>query len=217
MVGMESRGVDSELQNAANRRTQIRPGGSFPPVEPRQKSTLERAFVFLFPSGVLIVLIAVILSEMRAGNEGARESSCRNNLRQLRISCEAYSQDFDERFPACGNWTRAIYPYLKSEVPFRCPSALGPGTDYGLNANLGSISPERLDNAAAVVLLFDASNGGQCGSAANADPRHRGGSNIVFADGRGKWMVESTVPSLQWTPTLKPQDIIPQERRRRFQ
>jgi prepilin-type processing-associated H-X9-DG protein len=61
--------------------------------------------------------------------ENARRASCSSNLKQMGLGIMQYNQDYDEKYPFARwkdgphkNWGQAIYPYVKSQQVFACPS-----------------------------------------------------------------------------------------------
>lgn len=81
----------------------------------------------------IIALLAAILFPVFARvRENGRRASCQSNLKQLTLGMIQYAQDFDERYPGGINWTGrysyyfgwepCIYPYIKSDQVFICPS-----------------------------------------------------------------------------------------------
>ncbi|MDQ2731629.1 MAG: DUF1559 domain-containing protein [Armatimonadota bacterium] len=97
---------------------------------------------------IIALLAAILLPVFAQVREKARASSCLNNLKQIGTGMMIYIQDYDDRLPdtfwctgACPGgaanfgpstpvgadpslykWMDAIYPYLRSEGVFNCPS-----------------------------------------------------------------------------------------------
>jgi prepilin-type N-terminal cleavage/methylation domain-containing protein/prepilin-type processing-associated H-X9-DG protein len=85
---------------------------------------------------IIAILAAILFPAFAKARESARRASCSSNLKQIGIGLMQYSQEYDERVPrtwygpdkdysgADGRykWMDAIYPYLKSEAIFNCPS-----------------------------------------------------------------------------------------------
>lgn len=91
----------------------------------------------------IIALLATILFPVFGrARENAKRASCLNNMKQLGLGLMQYSQDYDERFPTFMwnkdtgtlasavapltnyfTWDSAIYPYVRNEQIFKCPSA----------------------------------------------------------------------------------------------
>ncbi len=121
---------------------------------------LRRAFTLielLVVIAIIALLAAILFPVFGRARENARRSSCLNNLKQVGLGLLSYTQDYDELFvadwfaplsvPGPGltdpsttvngqyKWMDAIYPYVKSEQVFNCPSqtfsAGGPYAYYG--------------------------------------------------------------------------------------
>lgn len=101
---------------------------------------INRAFTLielLVVIAIIAILAAILFPVFGRARENARRSSCQSNLKQIGLGILQYTQDFDERFPAgcfgagCNSntnwpstykWMDAIYPYIKSDQVFSCPS-----------------------------------------------------------------------------------------------
>lgn len=99
----------------------------------------------------IIALIAAILFPAFAkARENARRSSCQSNLKQIGLGLLQYVGDHDDKMPASAygpisptiqdsnnssyyKWMDAIFPYVKSEQLFICPSDSGGKYTYSLN------------------------------------------------------------------------------------
>jgi prepilin-type N-terminal cleavage/methylation domain-containing protein/prepilin-type processing-associated H-X9-DG protein len=85
---------------------------------------------------IIAILASILFPVFARARENARRSSCQSNLKQIGLGLLQYSQDYDEKGPrtwfgidrdASGaggryKWMDAIYPYVKSEQLFTCPS-----------------------------------------------------------------------------------------------
>ena len=77
---------------------------------------------------IIAILAAILFPVFGRARENARRSSCQSNLKQIGLGVIQYAQDYDERLPGANmgsqinSWRRAIYPYIKSEQVFVCPS-----------------------------------------------------------------------------------------------
>ncbi len=101
---------------------------------------------------IIAILAAILFPVFARARENARRSSCQSNLKQLALGFLQYTQDYDERLPnvqdtgssnvdtppriSWNYFTRntgvettrfdmpfgSIYPYIKSEQVFVCPS-----------------------------------------------------------------------------------------------
>jgi prepilin-type N-terminal cleavage/methylation domain-containing protein/prepilin-type processing-associated H-X9-DG protein len=122
---------------------------------------LKRGFTLielLVVIAIIAILAAILFPVFARARENARRASCQSNLKQLSIGMHMYLQDVDGVFPPYYNygssfggpnigWAEAVYPYLKSDQIFQCPSEPtkpGPAgdfttnfSDYFYNANFG--------------------------------------------------------------------------------
>lgn len=95
---------------------------------------------------IIALLAAILFPVFSRARENARRSSCQSNLKQIGLGMLQYSQDYDERLPffyygpngdatdpssvaaARYKWMDAVYPYIKSEQVFTCPSDVSSNT-----------------------------------------------------------------------------------------
>lgn len=127
------------------------------------------AFTFIEVLVVLVilgVLVAVLLPVFASARERARRTACINNLHQLGLALDEYTQDEDSTLPGnktrntqhplfiVSGWAGRIYPYLKNTSVYHCPD--DPTTDvtfstpqqtassvsYGINVNYQQITTE---------------------------------------------------------------------------
>ena len=87
---------------------------------------------------IIAILAAILFPVFARARENARRASCSSNLKQIGLGLLQYSQDYDEKLVNVwyGNatqewasdnttnykWMDAIFPYVKSEQLFICPS-----------------------------------------------------------------------------------------------
>ena len=93
---------------------------------------------------IISLLAALLFPVFGLVREKARAASCQSNLKQIGLGMFQYLQDYDDVYVASyygaqGNnaitngttnykWMDAVFPYLKSEQLFNCPSAIRGGT-----------------------------------------------------------------------------------------
>ncbi len=102
---------------------------------------------------IIAILAAILFPVFARARENARRSSCQSNLKQIGLGMLQYTQDYDEKLVKVwyGNqgyqatqadgskykWMDAIFPYVKSEQIFSCPSdALDNNAPYKYFKNL---------------------------------------------------------------------------------
>jgi prepilin-type N-terminal cleavage/methylation domain-containing protein/prepilin-type processing-associated H-X9-DG protein len=110
---------------------------------------------------IIAILAAILFPVFARARENARRSSCQSNLKQIGLGLLQYTQDYDEQLASTYyypdgvtnaswysnntnvyKWMDAIYPYVKSEQIFDCPSADTAGSyKYTYYKNLPSGGP----------------------------------------------------------------------------
>jgi prepilin-type N-terminal cleavage/methylation domain-containing protein len=80
---------------------------------------------------IIAILASILFPVFARARENARRSSCQSNMKQISLGMLQYSQDYDEKYMPFYTsngvfgetyWPALIYPYLKSEQIFNCPS-----------------------------------------------------------------------------------------------
>jgi prepilin-type N-terminal cleavage/methylation domain-containing protein/prepilin-type processing-associated H-X9-DG protein len=101
---------------------------------------------------IIAILAAILFPVFARARENARRASCQSNLKQIGLGLTQYLQDFDDTMPfsAYGpggaaapsdpvnnyKWMDAIYPYVKSEQIFVCPT--DPNSKYRYSRGLAA-------------------------------------------------------------------------------
>jgi len=139
----------------------------------------------LMELSVVLCLIALAIAAsimVYAGSRGAaKRTICLNNLKNLGLAMQMYSLDNDGWFPPSLGLD-ALDTYVKNRDVFRCPAesrhrevAGEFTTDYIYRAGLSNEDP-----AGELV-------------AADDEPRHQRGANMLSVDGAARWQ-----PASRW-------------------
>jgi prepilin-type N-terminal cleavage/methylation domain-containing protein/prepilin-type processing-associated H-X9-DG protein len=120
-------------------------GTSSVPAIRRRSSLYERqgsAFTLielLVVIAIIAILAAILFPVFAQAREKARQTSCLSNERQIGLAALQYCQDYDEtnvllyytkNSPSSPHWMDFLYPYIKSEAVFTCPSRTGDPGGY---------------------------------------------------------------------------------------
>jgi len=122
----------------------------------------RRAFTLielLVVIAIISILATILFPVFARARENARRTSCASNLKQIGLGVMQYIQDYDGKWPnrcfgfSCYEagysypynagrykWMEAIFPYVKSEQVFDCPSG---GLSYVNAANNATLRPYR--------------------------------------------------------------------------
>jgi len=92
---------------------------------------------------IIAILAAILFPAFARARENARRTSCQSNLKQIGLGLIQYIGDYDEvMIPGYSNnagdntdakWPNLLYPYIKSEAVYDCPSIIGGGNKFGYN------------------------------------------------------------------------------------
>lgn len=121
---------------------------------------------------IIALLAAILFPVFGRARENARKSSCQNNLKQLGLSIQQYSHDFDRFVPYGQAATTCPRPllaaYTKSNQLWVCPSdsnatvqgmTTGLNVSYMLNQQLGSKQDADIARPADMVVSHDSDPG----------------------------------------------------------
>ncbi len=94
---------------------------------------------------IIAILAAILFPVFSKAREKARQTACVSNVRQLVMAMLEYAEDWEEFLPYAGheqsvknwrkkgspeiNWGEEIYPYIKNDGIFKCPSGRRVGSD----------------------------------------------------------------------------------------
>jgi prepilin-type N-terminal cleavage/methylation domain-containing protein/prepilin-type processing-associated H-X9-DG protein len=87
---------------------------------------------------IIAILAAILFPVFAQAREKARQTACLSNQKQIGLGAMQYAQDYDETMPilyyvknspSSTHWMDLLYPYIKSEEIFSCPSRKGDAND----------------------------------------------------------------------------------------
>lgn len=102
----------------------------------RQKNSGFTLIELLVVIAIIALLAAILFPVFGRARENARRSSCQSNLKQIGLGLVQYAQDYDDNMvwafyqttstdsSSAYKWMDVIYPYVKNEQVFNCPSDL---------------------------------------------------------------------------------------------
>jgi prepilin-type N-terminal cleavage/methylation domain-containing protein/prepilin-type processing-associated H-X9-DG protein len=97
---------------------------------------------------IISLLASILFPVFARARENARRASCQSNLKQIGLGLLQYIGDYDDTMPfsffgSAGNsdaanykWMDAIYPYVKNEQIFTCPSDSASNSRYVYQGNI---------------------------------------------------------------------------------
>src|SRR5438270_10078828 len=88
---------------------------------------------------LIAVLGAILFPVFQQAREKARQALCLSNLKQMGTGLMMYVQDYDDRLPPSSRWTDMLYPYVKAQQVYHCPSVPGLNSSslgYAFNSKL---------------------------------------------------------------------------------
>ena len=172
---------------------------------------------------IIAILAAILFPVFAKAREKARSSSCQANLKQLSTAFGMYWDDYDRMAVSCAfgyttgtmpartgaraDWADHIFPYVKNEQVYVCPSApsvvpnAGYGCDGGYSINWRYWSNfqyvqwmDGIKSPAETIVALDGDyyycSGGVGGQAdgwkTHPTPRHNEMCNIFWFDGHVK-------------------------------
>ncbi len=146
---------------------------------------------------LMMVLAAVTLPVFVRAREKARQASCQANLKQIGLEHMMYAADYNDHLPDAGVWPEKLNPYTHNALIYKCPSDertspplwQGNPVSYTMSAACSGVDLKTVTSPADVPLTYDGLV--LAGGVGDADFRHNGGANCVYADGHAKWMVNA--------------------------
>ena len=175
---------------------------------------------------IIAILAAILFPVFAQAREKARQTSCLSNMKQIGTALTLYADDYDETTitadeienPAQGYaqcaWYEKLYPYVKNQGCFICPSMRSDNTyiktgyllnglfahgftlsTYTLPSQQIALAERQKNYADEDYHCLDADWLAENPELCIAYERHNGGANYTFADGHAKY--------LKWQTTLE--------------
>jgi prepilin-type N-terminal cleavage/methylation domain-containing protein/prepilin-type processing-associated H-X9-DG protein len=97
----------------------------------KQKKVGFTLIELLVVIAIIAILAAILFPVFARAREKARTAACQSNIKQILLGIKMYVEDYDGRFPGARyrppgephyTWRKAIFPYVKNEQIFTCPS-----------------------------------------------------------------------------------------------
>ena len=193
---------------------------------------------------IIAILAAILFPVFARARENARRASCMSNMKQLGLGFLQYTQDYDEKLPGQANpegytsggyafdpneinWVNGVYPYIKSQQIFVCPSQTPiagyyragnpPPVAYSMNGLLNYAAQAQIEETARTYLSWETGTtdrsrsypngctptmtGCDLGAVPWAGPVwHLEGANYLFTDGHVKWLKPTNIFKNHWHP-----------------
>jgi prepilin-type processing-associated H-X9-DG protein len=172
------------------------PGYGVPPKKNNTATVVIIVLAAVFGGGIFVVAIlaAILFPVFAKVRENARMAVCESNVKQIELGLTEYVQDHNNKYPpSASGFKAAVFPYLKSEQIFRCPTDTAGSVDYSLNTKLRGVSLEKLADPSQVVAVYEGSN-------QKLEFRHEGKAVVGFADGHVKALTPAQAQMLRWKP-----------------
>ncbi len=146
---------------------------------------------------IIAILAAILFPVFARAREKARQNTCLNNMRQIALAIQMYTQDNNETFFPDSDtmaWSTYLKPYNEPGI-YDCPTLTGKGTndkpEYGFSAGLFSRSVGNIMDTTAAMMIADikptSTNTNASLTGANVDSvlsaRHNSSFNLATADG----------------------------------
>jgi prepilin-type N-terminal cleavage/methylation domain-containing protein/prepilin-type processing-associated H-X9-DG protein len=91
---------------------------------------------------IIAILAAILFPVFARARENARRASCQSNMKQLGLGLIQYAQDNDSHlllvknnYAVGGKIMVPLFPYIKSDEVFRCPSAPKNMSNYNISGS----------------------------------------------------------------------------------
>lgn len=93
---------------------------------------------------IIAILAAILFPVFAQAREAARKASCMSNMKQIGLALMSYQTDYEGYYPpsqlpssgANVSWPTMLFPYVKNEGVFVCPSGERSGTSRALGGGV---------------------------------------------------------------------------------
>ncbi len=147
-----------------------------------------RGFTFIeltVVCGIIAILAAILFPVFAKAQAKARGATCLNNLQHIGMGLRLYAEDNGGAYPPRDNDLTPLHPrYLSQADVFLCPEH-PPQMDAAPDLNASYLYRGGLHTDAP----------GTEGLAADRRAWHSDGANVLFGDGRARWLSESALMS----------------------
>jgi prepilin-type N-terminal cleavage/methylation domain-containing protein/prepilin-type processing-associated H-X9-DG protein len=171
---------------------------------------------------IIAILAAILFPVFAQAREKARQSGCLSNLKQIGTALMMYTQDYDEAYP-CNwagarpmppstpdggsyKWMDAVFPYVKNEQVFTCPSDGSSRSKYIYVRNLPKASQNNWGSYCTNVAYWDVGPGNPPSSDVTSKQIvrvsmiQRPSETVWAADGNGSF--QCAWPDIKTQPTI---------------
>jgi prepilin-type processing-associated H-X9-DG protein len=152
---------------------------------------------------IVMILLAILMPALGKVRCEAQRIMCGANLSSLGTTVTVYAEDHNDMYPPADNWCALlIADGNESPAEFICPGsdAVKGKSSYAININVAGKKVSEVPPD--VVLLFETNSGiNPAGGPEilSTENHQRDGCNILFADGRVKFIKSEELGILRWT------------------
>ena len=117
-------------------------------------------------------------------------ATCLKHEKAMAQSMLLYLADYDQTFPPASTWSDSLIPRLSSVDSVTCPGASNQNWSFAFAAPLGRVNADTTADPRLTIMLFESDAGWSAAGGPELlpdRPRHVGGDNYVFVDGRVAW------------------------------